>query len=71
MAIASLEIVELRLLADPENAKCQKTHRIGEEVWNKLEQSVPQNLLGLNRSTRPQGLLNMNRLNHRNVKIEH
>jgi len=35
MAIASREMVELRLLADPENAGRQKTHEIGEEARRK------------------------------------
>ena len=36
MAIAAGEAVELRLLADPENAERQKTHEIGDEARQKL-----------------------------------
>jgi hypothetical protein len=49
MAIASREMVELRLLADPENAERQKTHEISDEARRKLDQSVPQGTLGVNR----------------------
>jgi hypothetical protein len=62
MAIASSEIVELSLLADPENAERQKTHQIGEEVRRKLDKSLPKfQIIGnwITNST------------HRNVKVEH
>src|SRR5438477_11936365 len=71
VAIAASEMVELRLLADPKNAEGQKTHQIGEEARSKLDQSVPQNRLGLNRPTQPQGLLDVNRFAHRDVQVEH
>src|SRR2546421_12330010 len=52
MAIAAREAVELRLLADPENAERQKTHEIGDEARQKLDQSAPQAELVCNRPTR-------------------
>src|SRR6266568_1389844 len=73
IAIASRELIELRLLADPENAQRQKTHEIGEQAWQNvnLDQSVPQNLLGLKRPIRPHRLLHLNCIIHRDVKVEH
>src|SRR6266699_6545881 len=71
IAIASREMVELRLLADPENTERQKTHDISEQARRKLDQSVPQNLLGLNRPTHPQRLLAVNHSTHRDVQVEH
>src|SRR5579859_3344253 len=39
IAIAACEMVELCLLADPENAECQETHKIGKQFWGKRAQS--------------------------------
>ena len=39
MEVAASKMVELSLVADPENAERQKTHEIGDEARKKLDQN--------------------------------
>jgi hypothetical protein len=41
VAIAPSKMVKLRLLTNPENAEREKTHKIGKEIWQKIDQSTP------------------------------
>ncbi len=69
MAIAARdEMVELRLLRDPEDAERQKTHQIGNKAEPKRSQLAPQHVLVVLVS-RLDDLLNC--LSYRYMKVEH
>jgi hypothetical protein len=50
--IRALEVIQLRLLSDPENAECQKAHRVHDEARQESEQLTPQLRLGEGRAGR-------------------
>ena len=42
------ELIQLRLLSDPEDAKCQKAHRVHDKARQERDQRAPQLSLGMN-----------------------
>src|ERR1700693_3108977 len=59
IAVRALQLIQLRLLRDPENSERQKAHRVHDEARQEPEQRMPELAFGVNRPDR------------RNTNVEH